>query len=101
MRNDGAIPNMDDDAVVEVACRIDRKGAHPIPVDPLPPEWLGLVEAVKAYERLTVQAAVEGDRNLALKALIAHPLVADYRLAKPLLEELLAANRALLPRFAA
>ena len=101
VRNDGAIPNMDDDAVVEVACRIDREGAHPLPVDPLPPEWLGLVEAIKAFERLTVRAAVEGDRDLALKALIAHPLVADYRLAKPLLEELLAANRALLPRFAA
>jgi len=101
VRNGGAIPNMDDDAVVEVACRIDREGAHPLPVDPLPPEWLGLVEAIKAFERLTVRAAVEGDRDLALKALIAHPLVADYRLAKPLLEELLAANRALLPRFAA
>jgi len=101
VRNGGAIPNMDDDAVVEVACRIDREGAYPLPVDPLPPEWLGLVEAIKAFERLTVRAAVEGDRDLALKALIAHPLVADYRLAKPLLEELLAANRALLPRFAA
>jgi 6-phospho-beta-glucosidase len=101
VRNAGAIPNMDDDAVVEVACRIDREGAHPLPVEPLPPEWLGLVEAVKAFERLTVRAAVEGDRDLALKALIAHPLVADYRLAKPLLEELLTANRALLPRFAA
>ena len=101
VRNGGAIPNMDDDAVVEVACRIDREGAHPLPVDPLPPEWLGLVEAIKAFERLTVRAAVEGDRDLALKALIAHPLVADYRLAKPLLEELLTANRALLPRFTA
>jgi 6-phospho-beta-glucosidase len=101
VRNAGAIPNMDDDAVVEVACRIDREGAHPLPVDPLPPEWLGLVEAIKAFERLTVRAAVEGDRDLALKALIAHPLVADYRLAKPLLEELLTANRALLPRFTA
>src|SRR6476469_4298263 len=101
VRNARAIPNIDADAVVEVACRIDREGAHPLPVDPLPPEWLGLVEAIKAFERLTVRAAVEGDRDLALKALIAHPLVADYRLAKPLLEELLAANRALLPRFAA
>ena len=55
-------------------------------------------QGVRAADRA---AAVEGDRDLALKALIAHPLVADYRLAKPLLEELLAANRALLPRFAA
>jgi 6-phospho-beta-glucosidase len=90
---------VDDDAVVEVACRIDNEGAHPLPVEPLPPEWLGLVEAVKAYERLTVRAAVEGDRDLALKALMAHPLVADFRVARPLLEALLEANRPLLPRF--
>jgi 6-phospho-beta-glucosidase len=101
VRNAGAIPNMDDDAVVEVACRIDRDGAHPLPVEPLPPEFLGLVEAVKAYERLTVRAAVEGDRDLALKALMAHPLVGDFRVARPLLDALLEANRELLPRFAA
>lgn len=99
VRNAGAIPNMDDDAVVEVACRIDNEGAHPLPVEPLPDEWLGLVEAVKAYERLTVRAAVEGDRDLALKALMAHPLVADFRVARPLLDALLEANRPLLPRF--
>ena len=55
VRNDGAIPNMDDDAVVEVACRIDAGGrATRCRVEPLPPEMLGLVEQVKAYERLTV-----------------------------------------------
>ena len=79
VRNSGAIPNLADDAVVEVACRIGAGGADPLPVDPLAPEMLGLVEQVKAYERLTVAAAVSGDRDLALKALMANPLVADYR----------------------
>jgi 6-phospho-beta-glucosidase len=100
VRNDGAIPNLAEDAVVEVACLVDRTGARPLPVEPLPPEWLGLVEAVKAYERLTVRAAVEGDRDLALKALMANPLVGDYAVARPLLDALLEANREHLPRFA-
>jgi 6-phospho-beta-glucosidase len=99
VRNSGAIPNLSDDAVVEVACRIGAGGADPLPVDPLAPEMLGLVEQVKAYERLTVAAAVSGDRDLALKALMANPLVADYAVAGPLLDALLEANREHLPAF--
>jgi 6-phospho-beta-glucosidase len=99
VRNDGAIPNMADDAVVEVACRIDAGGATPLPVEPLAPEMLGLVEQVKAYERLVVAAAVSGDRARALKALMANPLTSQYRVAVPLLEALLDANREHLPRF--
>jgi 6-phospho-beta-glucosidase len=97
--NCGAIPNIAEDAVVEVACRIDLQGAHPLTVDPLGPEMLGLVEQAKAYERLTVLAAVCGDRDVALKALMANPLVREYEVAKPLLEALLEANRDYLPQF--
>jgi 6-phospho-beta-glucosidase len=99
VRNDGAIPNIADEAVVEVAARIDRDGAHPLPVDPLPPEMLGLVQHAKAFELLTARAAMSGDRMLALKALMTNPLVRDYDTAKPLLEALLEANRQYLPRF--
>jgi 6-phospho-beta-glucosidase len=99
VRNSGAIPNLADDAVVEVACRIDAGGATPLPVEPLAPEMLGLVEQIKAFERLTVAAAVSGDRDLALKALMANPLSADYRVAAPMLDALLEANRAYLPAF--
>jgi 6-phospho-beta-glucosidase len=60
---------------------------------------LGLVQQVKAFERLTIQAAVAGDHKAALKALVANPLVADYATASPLLEALLEANRSHLPRF--
>lgn len=97
--NDGAIPDLAADAVVETACRIDRDGAHPLPVEPLAAEMHGLVEHAKAYERLAVRAAVEGSRDLALKALLANPLVPDYPAAAGLLEALLEANRPLLPRF--
>jgi 6-phospho-beta-glucosidase len=101
VRNDGAIGNLADDDVVEIPARIDRDGAHPLPQAPLAPEMLGLVQAAKAYERLAIAAATTGDRGLALKALMANPLVPDYPTAVSLLDALLDANRANLPRFAA
>ena len=99
VRNDGAIPNLPADAVVEVAATIDHDGAHPLHVAPLAPEMLGLVEHAKAYELLTIDAATSGDRVLALKALMTNPLVGGYDVARPLLDALLEANREHLPRF--
>jgi 6-phospho-beta-glucosidase len=99
VRNDGAIPNLPDDDVVEVLARIDAEGAHPLPVAPLGPELLGLVQHVKAYERLAIAAATSGDRVLALRALLANPLVPDHPTASALLGEILSANRDHLPRF--
>ncbi len=99
VRNGGALPDLPDDAVVEIPATIDRDGAHPLPLAPLSPDMLGLVQAVKAYERLAIEAATGGDRTVALRALMANPLVSDYDIAAPLLEALLEANRAHLPRF--
>jgi 6-phospho-beta-glucosidase len=99
VRNDGAIPGLPDDAVVEVAATVDRDGAHPRPVEALASEMLGLVEHAKAYERLAVRAAMSGDRSVALRALMTNPLVGDYMVAADLLEALLEANRPHLQRF--
>jgi 6-phospho-beta-glucosidase len=99
IRNDGAIPDLPADAVVEIPARIDSDGAHPGRFSPLPPEMLGLVQQVKAYERLTVKAAIDGDRSAALKALLANPLVGRYSVAKGLLDALLQANHKHLVRF--
>jgi 6-phospho-beta-glucosidase len=99
VRNDGALPGLPDDAVVEVPARIDAGGARPLPLAPLAPELLGLVQQAKAYERLAVQAASSGDRTVALKALLANPLVRDYDVAAPLLDALLERSRRWLPRF--
>ena len=101
VRNGGAIPNLADDDVVEVAARVDGDGAHPLPVGPLSDDMLGLVEHAKAYERLTIRAATSGDRSLALKALLSNPLVPDYPTASALLDAILGANREHLPRFGA
>ncbi len=99
VRNDGALPELPHDAVVEVPAAIDGAGAHTTALAPLAPELLGLVQQVKAFERLTVRAATTGDRSIALKALMANPLVRDYETAAPLLDALLEANREHLPRF--
>jgi 6-phospho-beta-glucosidase len=99
VRNDGAIPNLPADDVVEVSATVDRDGAHPLPVDPLPAEMLGIVQHAKAYERLAARAAMTGDRGVALKALMTNPLVPDFDVAEPLLDALLEANRPHLPRF--
>jgi 6-phospho-beta-glucosidase len=97
--NGGAIPDLPADAVVEVPARINRDGAEPLPLAPLQPEFLGLVEQAKAYERLAVEAAMTGSRAVALKALLTNPLVPSYGVAAPLLEAILDANRRYLPRF--
>ena len=99
VRNGGAIPNLPDDDVVEVAATIHADGARPLPVAPLAGDQLGLVQHLKAFERLTIEAATTGDRGVALRALLANPLVGQYGRAAPLLDELLEANRPLLPRF--
>lgn len=90
--NRGCVDGIDAAAVVEIVCRVDASGATPLPVGPIPPAFRGLVQAVKAYESLTVEAAVRKDRRIAMQALFNHPLVGDLDLAEALLDELLAAH---------
>jgi 6-phospho-beta-glucosidase len=101
VRNNGALPDLPDDAVVEIPARVDRDGAHPLPLAPLAPEMRGLVLQAKAYEELAIAAARSGDRDVALRALLANPLVGRWEIADQLLTEILAANQVHLPRFAA
>ena len=99
VRNGGALPGIPDAAVVEIPAVIDRDGARPVPLAPLAPELRGLVEHARAYEELAVRAAISGDRRVALRALLANPLVPDFGTARGLLDAILEANRAQLPRF--
>jgi 6-phospho-beta-glucosidase len=95
--NGGAVDGIPDDASVEVPCLVDRAGPHPIRMGEIPLPIRGLIQAVKAYESLTVEAAVESSTRIALQALMAHPLVPSWEVARPLLDDLLAANRAWIP----
>jgi 6-phospho-beta-glucosidase len=101
VRNNGTVAGLPHDAVVEVPALVDRDGAHPVAVDPLAPDFLGLVQAVTSYEVLAIEAARTGSRTAALRALLANPLVRQWDLAVPMLDEILAANRDYLPRFGA
>jgi len=98
-KNNGAVSFMDDDDVVEILCRLGKNGIEPQSVTVYNDYVIGIMRAVKAYEKLTVSAALTGDRSIALAALMAHPLVGDIAKAVPLLEEMLEANKEYVPKF--
>jgi 6-phospho-beta-glucosidase len=90
VRNNGTLAGLADDDVVELPARIGSSGPVPVRQRPLAPELLGLVQHVAAYERLAARAAVNRDLEAARLALLAHPLVREWRLADGLLEQLVA-----------
>ncbi|HHY75810.1 MAG TPA: 6-phospho-beta-glucosidase [Firmicutes bacterium] len=98
--NRGAVPGISETSVVEVSCMVDGRGPHPLAQKPLPPEVLGLVQQVKAYENLTVEAAVTGDVEMAFFALLNHPLMPGADTVRLVLRDILEANRDHLPQFA-
>ncbi|QKY69989.1 6-phospho-beta-glucosidase [Lentibacillus sp. CBA3610] len=101
VQNNGVLPCLNDDVSVEVNCVIDADGAHPIQIESQPKAHIrGLLQVVKAYEELTVEAAVKGDYDAALQALMVHPLVTSVDTAKPLLDDILHENKKFLPQFA-
>jgi 6-phospho-beta-glucosidase len=95
----GAVPGWPSDWVLEMPCRVDAAGIHPLPAAPLPPVCFGVLAQVKMYELLTVTAAVHGDRRAAYQALLAHPLGPPADRVQPVLDDLLETNRAHLPQF--
>jgi 6-phospho-beta-glucosidase len=97
--NEGTLPGLGRQDVVEVPSQIGAQGARPHLVEAMPPEIRGLVQAVKAYEQLAAKAGAEGDRQAALQAMLAHPLVPSFQVARELLHALLQAHRAYLPQF--
>jgi 6-phospho-beta-glucosidase len=98
-RHAGAVPGWPEDWVLELPCQVDRSGIHPLPAEPLPPVCFGLLAQVKSYELLTIQAAVNGDRQAAYQALLAHPLGPPADQIQAVLDDMLATHRAYLPQF--
>ncbi|MET8752166.1 6-phospho-beta-glucosidase [Streptomyces sp. NPDC004667] len=95
--NQGTLPFLPDDAVIEVQARVDGSGPVPLPVPRLDPLFAGLTAHVSAYEDLALDAALRGGRERVFKALLAHPLVGQYDLAEGLTDRLLAHNKEHLP----
>lgn len=97
--NQGATPDLPDTAVIETNAMIDASGAHPLAYGRLPLSIKGLIQSVKTFEELTVEAAMTGDKSTALLALAAHPLVPSVAVAEHILRDYLAANRDYLPQY--
>ena len=90
VRNEGTLPGLAFDDVIEVPARVGSVGAVPLPQRPLAPELLGLVQHVAAYERLAVLAARSREPDDVRRALLAHPLIAQWAPSEALLEQLVA-----------
>ncbi len=97
VRNNGTMPFLPDDAVIEVPSVIGRGGATPVGFAPLNPLMRGLTAHVSAYEELAVEAARLGGRDRVLQAMLAHPLIGQYDKAEQLADLLLAENASFLP----
>ena len=78
--------------MIEVAAVVGKDGAVPLAVPPLEPSMRALLQRAKAYEELTIQAAVTRDRGAALRALITNPLGPGADAAVEVLDDLLATN---------
>ncbi|GGR20863.1 6-phospho-beta-glucosidase [Agromyces mediolanus] len=92
LRNDGVLPFLPDDHVIEVPARYVDGRFVAEEVAALPDDFAGLVAAVAGYERLALDAAVHGGRDRVLRAMRAHPLVLQHERAERLTELLLAEN---------
>lgn len=100
VRNGHALPELPESSVVEVPAVVDGRGAVALECGPMPASVRGLIQQVKAYEELTIEAAMTGSRKTALTALMNNPLVPSAGAAAKILEDILQENAAFLPQFA-
>lgn len=91
--NQGAIPGLRDDDVVEITCTIRKEECRPHRVEHPGSLQMELIRRVKSYERLASQALREKSIAKAVDCLMVHPLVNSYSLAVKLVEEYLKANK--------
>jgi len=99
--NNGAISGIPADSAVEVSCIITKDGPKPMAVGELPVQVNGLIQQIKSFERMVVEAAITGDYNTAMVAMTINPLISSDKMAKVLLDELLEAHKEYLPKFKA
>ena len=84
--NRSALPFLDERAVVEVPCVVGRAGPVPMAMGAVPAHARALVEMMKDVERTTIDAALLGSRELAVKALSLHPLVPSVTTAREIFD---------------
>jgi Alpha-galactosidases/6-phospho-beta-glucosidases, family 4 of glycosyl hydrolases len=99
VRNGTALPDLPPDVCVEVPARIFRDRTEPLPVGGMPLGVRGLVQTVKAYEELTIQAALTGSKDIAIEALMANPLVGSFGKASRFFDQVLENEHSYIPQF--
>lgn len=98
--NKGTLDFMEDDDVVEISASVGKEGATPIPLKtPVNRHIKSMMRTVKTYERYTVEAALHGSRDDAIRALMSNPLIVDTDAAKACFDEMLEAHKVYLPQF--
>ena len=91
--NRGAVPNLADDAFLELFCKVSMEGAKPLPCPPLPRGVRAMCETVLDTHELTAEAALRSDRALLRRALLTDPLTNSIGDTDALIDELLDAQR--------
>ncbi|WP_277679864.1 6-phospho-beta-glucosidase [Gracilibacillus dipsosauri] len=99
-KNNGAVPDLAPDDVVEVSAYIGAAGARPIAFGSFEPVEKGWLQLMKSMELCVEKAAVTGDYGVLLQAFIINPLIPSGETAKRVLDELLLAHKEYLPQFA-
>lgn len=89
--NRSSLPFLDERAVVEVPVVVGRGGVAPVAIGAVPMEAQALILAVRAAERVAIDAALSGSRQMAIQALALHPLVPSVGVATRILDRHLAA----------
>jgi alpha-galactosidase/6-phospho-beta-glucosidase family protein len=97
--NAGWIDNLPAEAVVEVPGLVEDGVPRGVEVGSMPEPVAALVRRELSVQDLAVEAALEGSRDLALRALLLDPVVNSARAAEAFLDDALRAHRAWLPRF--
>ena len=92
-KNNGAVPNLDPNMMVEVACRVGINGVQPLALEPISTFYKGMIESQYAYEKLTVDGLFEKDKTKLLQALTLNRTISDAGKAKEILDDLIVANQ--------
>ena len=97
--NDGALPGLPDWAGVEVPARVGRAAVVAQQMEPLPHALTEICRREMELSSLVVDAAVSGDRTLALQALLLDPMGNDIDRSRAILDDFLVSFRTWLPQF--
>lgn len=99
VRNNGAISNIPEDSAVEIACIVTKDGPKPLACGEIKPQLNGTIQTIKTFERLVCEAAVTGNRDIAITAMNMNPLCTSDKLANIVFDELYEAHKEYLPQF--